>query len=381
MEQIVKKVFEESFDRMIISNGKYNEYNKVIVRPVIIKDVQVFQFEMFTNTQAFHRNLECNESIELTVEIMLSMKQIDIFTTEGTKIIKRSKKGKIMEHMNTKNVSLKNNMQNNRQKQYILDESIVIPAFVDLGIMSSDGKIIKAKYDKYKQINRFIEMIDDVISKENVSSLNIVDFGCGKSYLTFILYYYLTSIKKIEVQMVGLDLKQDVIKKCNDIKDRYGYENLKFEVGDIHGYTPEFEVDMVISLHACDTATDFALANAISWNTRYIFAVPCCQKEINQSINDNNDLMLSYGIVKERYSSLITDTIRGKVLELCGYSVQLLEFVDLEHSPKNILIRGIQQELCRDVKLSEELKHWCTQLSIKPTLVNELSKMGIICKE
>jgi len=381
MEQIVKKVFEESFDRMVISNGKYNKYNKVIVRPVIIKDVQVFQFEMFTNTQAFHRNLELNESIELTVEIMLSMKQIDVFTSEGTRIIKRSKKGKIMEHMNRKNVSLKNNMQNNRQKQYILDENIVIPAFVDLGIMSNDGKIIKAKYDKYKQINRFIEMIDDVISKENVTSLNIIDFGCGKSYLTFILYHYLTNIKKIEVQMVGLDLKQDVIKKCNDIKDRYGYENIKFEVGDIHGYTPEFEVDMVISLHACDVATDFALANAISWNTKYIFAVPCCQKEVNQSINNTSDLMLSYGIIKERYSSLITDTIRGKVLELCGYNVQLLEFVDLEHSPKNILIRGIQQEVCENVKLSDELKHWCTQLSIKPTLVNELSKMGIICKE
>lgn len=280
-----------------------------------------------------------------------------------------------MEHSH-KQINKKAEVTHNRQKQYILQEGIVIPAFVDLGIMNQDGTIIKAKYDKFKQINRFIEMVDDVLQGENRKHLNIIDFGCGKSYLTFILYYYLVEIRKMSVNIVGLDLKKEVIKNCNAIKDRYGYENLSFELGDIHGYQPNFEVDMVISLHACDVATDFALANAIQWKSKYILSVPCCQKEVNRTIKEEYNPILNYGLLKERYSALVTDTIRSQVLEACGYQVQVLEFVDMMHSPKNILLRCRLQE-AKQVQLSDEFKGWLASMHLQPTLLKELARMGL----
>ena len=383
MKEKIVAIFDSEFTRVIVSNGKYQDYHKIIVRPILLQDILQYQFELFTQTQAFHRNLVEEEAILLMNEIMMDMHQIDVFTPQGNRIIKISKKGKIFNHevKNAKLIDKPVTLQHNRQKNYILNENIIIPAFVDLGITTKEGKIIKAKYDKFKQINRFIEMVDDVITQDNSKNLNIIDFGCGKSYLTFVLYYYLTEIKNIKANIVGLDLKADVINKCNKIRDNYGYENLSFEIGDIQGYQPTFNVDMVISLHACDTATDFALANAINWRAKYILAVPCCQKEVNQSIQNSGDLLLSYGLIKERYSSLITDTLRAKTLELCGYGVQVLEFISMEHSPKNVLIRAVKQTTPKNIELPLELSNWFSQLSIEPTLINELIRMGNICEK
>ena len=243
---------------------------------------------------------------------------------------------------------------------------MIVPALVDLGIMTSEGKIIKSSYDKYRQINRFLEIINDSISDEK--ELNIVDFGCGKSYLTFILYYYLVEIKKMNINIVGLDLKDDVIDNCNNIAIKYGYKNLKFYKGDIKDYKSN-NFNMIVTLHACDTATDYALYHAINMKCKYIFSVPCCQHEINNQLkNDKLHLMNKYGILKERFSALLTDSIRANILEYYGYKTQVMEFVDFDASPKNLLIRAVLKSNNKNVKIKEEVKNIIKEYSINQTL-------------
>ena len=344
IEEAVKELIELSPVKIIISNAitKTQEIKKIQIE----KKEKYYQIAEFTEKQAFHKNVDEKEMERVCVaSLNENFLQLNAWAVSSEAQIKLTRKRKVLfDVKKADNKKMAEEVKtNNRKKNYILEEGSVIEPLVDMGIFNKEGKIINSMYDKYKQINRFIEIIDDELKKKIITHLNIIDFGCGKSYLTFIVYYYLTTIKKIKVNMIGLDLKEDVIKKCNKAAEKYGYENLSFELGDINGYNAPFKVDMVITLHACDMATDFALYNAVNWGTNYIFSVPCCQHELNSQIKSEKfSLMTRYGIIKERFSALVTDAIRGNLLEYMGYNVNLLEFVDLSHTPKNILIRAVK---------------------------------------
>lgn len=326
-----------------ISNLRNNsKYIKGYIRPVEIKENSMMQIELFTKTQSFAHNYNYDEFSEIINTIMLdSFFQLNIITNEYNYSFKYTKKNHLLSNkIKNKEIKTLLNVSHNKQKKYILNDGNIIPPLVDLGVMTQDGKIVPSYYDKYRQINRFLEIIDDTIKDFKEQELNIIDFGCGKSYLTFIVYYYLVNIKKIKTNIIGLDLKADVIKKCNEIAKNYGYNSLNFEIGDISLYKPHFRVDLIITLHACDVATDYAMYHAIKLHSKYLLSVPCCQHEINNQIKKSSSFLASYGIVKERMSALLTDTIRAKLLEYSGYNVDILEFVDFDASPKNLLVRA-----------------------------------------
>ena len=344
IEDAVKELIGLSPVKIIISNviTKTQEIKKIQIE----KKEKYYQIAKFTEKQVFHKNVDEKEMERVcVVSLNENFLQLNAWAVSSEAQIKLTRKRKVLfDVKKSDNKKMAEEVKtNNRKKNYILEEGRVIEPLTDMGIFTKEGKIVNSMYDKYKQINRFIEIIDDELKKKIITHLNIIDFGCGKSYLTFIVYYYLTAIKKIKVNMIGLDLKEDVIKKCNKAAEKYGYENLSFELGDINGYNAPFKVDMVITLHACDMATDFALYNAVNWGANYIFSVPCCQHELNSQIKSEKfSLMTRYGIIKERFSALVTDAIRGNLLEYMGYNVNLLEFVDLSHTPKNILIRAVK---------------------------------------
>lgn len=369
--------------KMVISNpkSKSEEYRKIVVN----RKKNGFQIEKYTEKQVFHENVALEALLERCFELAGAYRQVDAWDSDKQYTLLISQKGKCtfkrkMLQAQKASAPVANTDNHNRKKQYILEEGTVIPPLVDMGIFTQEGKIVRSMYDKYRQINRFIELIDDAVRDTKATQLNVIDFGCGKSYLTFILYYYLTEVRHIDAQIIGLDLKADVIENCNKTAQKYGYTGLRFEMGDINGYKAPFDVDMVITLHACDTATDFALYNAIQWNARMIFSVPCCQHELNAQMKPENLSILSnYGIIQERFAALATDAIRGNLLEYCGYKTQLLEFVDFAHTPKNILIRAINRpatpKALRSKKLLEAEK-LMEEFKFEPTLYKLVKDAG-----
>lgn len=373
VEEALRKIAELSPVKIVLSNVADKEQR--IQKVQIEKKEKHFQIAEYSDKQVFHKNVDEEELIYFCIEELgVNFLQLNAWMLRGEASLKLTKKRKLLfDIKKADNSALADEVRdNNRKKNYILEEGRVIEPLIDMGIFTKEGKIVSSMYDKFKQINRFIEIIDDELKKKIITHLNIIDFGCGKSYLTFIVYYYLTEIKKIKVNMIGLDLKEDVIRKCNKAAKKYGYENLSFELGDINGYSAPFKVDMVITLHACDMATDFALYNAVSWGAGYIFSVPCCQHELNAQIKSEKfSLMTRYGIIKERFSALVTDAIRGNLLEYMGYNVNLLEFVDLSHTPKNILIRAVKNpNKAENVKLRamDEVKRMMEEFGLSQAL-------------
>ncbi len=322
--------------------NKDYQYSKISVRPFLSGKKEMWQLEKFKNNQVFHENLSKEDFLSwLENEGRVNFRQVCI-TAAGHTIHYTLFPDKIKRKVTENKLTSSAPASHNKEKSYILKQGENIPALVDLGVFTKDFKIVNSKYDKYKQINRFIEIIDDSFSKMNKKEITILDFGCGKSYLTFIVYYYFTEIKKVSAKVIGYDLKEDVVRDCNTIAERYGYDNLKFYVNDVtKGEVYKENVDMVITLHACDIATDFALYHAISHDVEHIFSVPCCQHEICSSIGKGGDfdLLLSHGLIKERFSALLTDSIRAELLKKCGYEVDIIEFVDFAHSPKNLMLR------------------------------------------
>lgn len=331
----------------VLSNPRDREKAfKARIRPVLKKGNLVFQFEIFKGKQVFHENLEAQEAVDRACEWMEHFRQMQIDTKSERASVLISKKGKVT--INRKKVTRpdqgKQDLSHNREKQYILKEGMDIPFLRDLGVMTQEGKIVRSRFDKFRQINRYLEFIEDVLPKlPRDREITILDFGCGKSYLTFAMYYFLHEMRGYQVRMVGLDLKEDVIEHCNALAEKYGYDHLHFLTGDIAQYEGMTKVDMVVTLHACDTATDYALAKAVSWGADVILSVPCCQHELNRQIeNDILSPVLSYGLLKERMAALVTDGLRAEYLKKEGYDTQILEFIDMEHTPKNILIRAVK---------------------------------------
>lgn len=380
----IDEIVKDEIAKVVISNKVNSDvkYNKISFLLKQNNKKTFYQVEKYTDKQVFHENIEIAEfNNKLTEFISGNYKQASAWGKQYDYDLKISKKGKVSLNKKKSKNEIVVSQSHNKEKNYILKEGEIIKPLIDLGVFTKEGKVINSKYDKYKQINRFIEIIDDEIKKNDYKELTVLDFGCGKSYLTFVLYYYLVEIKKINVKMIGLDLKQDVINKCNEIAKSYNYENLHFELGDINGFKYSNKVDMVITLHACDTATDYALYNAVKWNAKMIFSVPCCQHELNAQMKPNAlNILSKYGIVKERVAALMTDSIRANLLESVGYKTQLLEFIDIAHSPKNILVRASKTNIpmAKKEQALKEVKELMDTFNFKPTLYNLLEQDNLI---
>lgn len=386
LRQILEFCLDKDLERILLTNPvDASTFSKTKIRPLLLKGELIFQAEEQRGKQAFHKNLNIDEAI-LYVENCLAhdFRQGEIASAKGKGTVLVSKKGKMtVKFKQQARIITQKTLEHNRKKQYLLPEGTPVPFLVDLGVMTKEGQIVHSRYDKYRQINRFLEFIEDILPqldkhKENV----IIDFGCGKSYLTFAMYYYLKELKGYPVRIIGLDLKEDVIRHCSELSIRYGYDKLSFTCGDIASYEGVDHVDMVVTLHACDLATDYALEKAVGWDAKVILSVPCCQHELNKQIkNPVLQPVLEYGLIKERMAALYTDAIRAQILEYTGYNTQILEFIDMEHTPKNILLRAVSRkkneispaEEEKSQKAGEQVKELIRFLHADPAIVRLLA--------
>lgn len=380
LEQLLMQMLNQDLIQVILSNTRNaQEGSKVKVRPVLLKGELFFQETLYRGTQVFHGNYSAIEMASRIERYLLELfKQAELKGRTEEAAVLVSKKGKItvrVKHLQSPNARTASEdpfstvLSHNRRKQYILQEGNPVDFLVGLGVQTPDGRVTKAKYDKFRQINRYLEFIEDVLDElPKDRCIRIIDFGCGKSYLTFAMYYYLHELQKRDIEVTGLDLKTEVIENCNALAKELHYEKLCFERGDISTYQGAENVDMVVSLHACDTATDYALEKAVKWGACVIMAVPCCQHEVNKQIRcEALQPVLKYGLVKERMSALITDALRADLLEQMGYSTQILEFIDMEHTPKNLLIRAVKCGKMQP-KRKSDIGEIAEFLHISPTL-------------
>ena len=359
---------------MVISGQKNKSEDKAVkvrIRPVILKNEIEYQVSEFVGRKVLHSNHSAADVKKKIIDYMTEdFKQAQINMTDAAATILSSKsKTLTCKYKKAGQLKAQRDLSHNRTKKYIIQEGKPVAFMIDLGVMGQDGKIIRTRYDKFRQINRFLEYIEDILPKlDKERELTIIDFGCGKSYLTFAMYYYLKELKGYNIRIIGLDLKADVIEHCNELRTRYGYDKLDFYVGDIATYKDVDKVDMVVTLHACDTATDYALAKAVKWGAEVILPVPCCQHEANRTIkSDILSPVMDYGILKERMAAIVTDAARAKLLTANGYDTQILEFMDMEHTPKNLLIRAVKsskEDISAREKTKDMLEAWNLELTI-----------------
>ncbi|WP_462423173.1 SAM-dependent methyltransferase [Fusobacterium pseudoperiodonticum] len=391
--ELKKNIQEDKLIKIVFSDRKSGDFNKVIIKPIILKSTKNIQIESFKDNKAFHKNIDLNNLQELEnilKEYIENFKQI-LLQIEGADISFIRKKESFSRKEKESNL-VKSSNEHNKKKQYILNEGDKIDFLIELGLMSVEGKILKSSYNKFKQINKYLEFIDDVIEELKAKKLitnhiNVLDFGCGKSYLTFALYYYLKNYRKdLTFSIVGLDLKKDVIEFCNKLAKKLNYENLEFLNGNIKDYDKSKEVDLVFSLHACNNATDYSLEKALSLDAKAILAVPCCHHEFFEKIQKNKNsefhntlkIMADNGVVLDKFATLATDSFRSLSLELCGYKTRMIEFIDMEHTPKNILIKAIKSkssDLKEKLVEYNKLKEF---LGIKPLLEDLIRKYFFI---
>jgi SAM-dependent methyltransferase len=380
LNQFLNQIFNEnSLIKATFSNPrkKLSEHpSRVSLRPIKLKEATLYQLTEHIQDKDFHRNITPSECISIILEKLIPyFKQALICTKTKDYHLLTNKKGETTILSKTPTKTL-NELSHNRKKQYLLPDDVPLPFLIRLGIMNNEGKIFPKKMDKFRQINRFLEMVEDTLhALSTTMPLKVIDFGCGKAYLTFALHYFLKDIKGLNVQIVGLDLKKDVILHCQQIATELKLEGLTFAVGNITDYACTSPIDMVVALHACDTATDAAIYKAILWKAKVILAAPCCQHELyHQVASQSLDAILHYGILKERFAAIATDAARAQILEIQGYSTQILEFIDSEHTPKNLLIRATfgntQEKREQALMRYQELVQ---QLSITPTLGTALS--------
>ena len=391
--ELKKNIQEDKLIKIVFSDRQSGDFNKVIIKPIILKSTKNIQIESFKDNKAFHKNIDLNNLQELEdnlKEHIDNFKQI-LLQIEGLDISFIRKKENFSRKEKDSNL-IKTSNEHNKKKQYILNEGDKIDFLIELGLMSVEGKILKSSFNKFKQINKYLEFIDDVIEELKVKKLitnhiNVLDFGCGKSYLTFALYYYLKNYRKdLTFSIVGLDLKKDVIEFCNKLAKKLNYENLEFLNGNIKDYNKSKEVDLVFSLHACNNATDYSLEKALSLDAKAILAVPCCHHEFFEKIQKNKNsefyntlkIMADNGVVLDKFATLATDSFRSLSLELCGYKTKMIEFIDMEHTPKNILIKAIKSKSSNLKEKLVEYNKLKEFLGIKPLLEDLIKKYFLI---
>lgn len=374
--EFLTRIFNKELIAATISQPrqKSNEIKRVKIKPIELKGAYHIQLEYQYERILKHENVLLEDFTEAFQHLLSQFRQIYAEFKNENLHIQLSKKNKVTWKTEQTTQAKEVNLSHNRKKQYLLDEQTPYPFLIRLGVQTEDGKVKKQKYDKFRQINRFVEFIDD--SLEHLPKdrpIRILDFGSGKSYLTFALYHYLKIEKGLDLRVTGLDLKKEVIEECNLIAQDLQYNDLEFLVGDINDYNDQESVDMVVTLHACDVATDMALARAVKWGAKVILSVPCCQHELNRQLQSPAlEIMTQHGLIKERFASLATDSIRAEILTLVGYETQLLEFIDVEHTPKNILIRAYFTGKKPSSEQLERYHAFTSFLSANPFLENEL---------
>ena len=369
LQELLSKYMNEALHYATLSNPRTDgAATRIQIRPVRLKSGLIFQASEYKGTKVYHHNLDHAAAVAGVLEWLQEYKQLELSAADGGLHVLVSKKGKVTVKEKRGSACVKQpDLSHNRKKQYILDPERKVDFLVDLGVQTKEGKIVHAQYDKFRQINRFLEFIEDVLPQlPKDREISILDFGCGKSYLTFAMYYYLRELRGLNVAITGLDLKEDVIENCSRLAEKYGYDKLHFSVGDIARYEGADQVDMVVTLHACDTATDYALDKAIRWGAKVILSVPCCQHELNRQMeNEILAPIFRYGLIKERMAALFTDALRAQILESRGYDVQVLEFIDMEHTPKNILLRAVKND---GKKRTQDYQNLMDFLHVDPTL-------------